>query len=101
VVTARHRPLPGPSHCERAIDHVVVIMQPEIDRNPMMKDRGPLLRDAAVQGCIETAWSDESLDCYDQSIDVSSLRPCFHKLTDVQRDDFNQRITDILKQPIP
>jgi hypothetical protein len=90
-----------PSHCERAIDHVVVIMQPEIDRNPTMKDRGPMLRDAAVEGCLATAWSEEALDCYDQTLDLTSLRPCFQKLTDAQRDDFNQRITDTLSQPVP
>ncbi len=60
-----------------------------------------MLRDAAVQGCLTTQWSDEALECYDQTVDLTSLRPCFQKLTDAQRDDFNQRISDTISQPVP
>ncbi len=96
------RPKPrGPSRCEVAIDHVVTIVQPEIDRNPMTKDKGPLLRDAAVESCLRLGWSDDTLACYDGTVDLASLRPCFQKLTDAQRDDFNQRITDVMSQPTP
>lgn len=99
-VSIRSKPR-GPSHCERAIDHVVVVMQPELDRNQMLKDRQQQLRDAAVEGCVTTGWSEDALTCYDETADVSALRPCFDKLTDDQRTDFNQRVTDAMKQPVP
>lgn len=99
-VSIRSRPR-GPSHCERAIDHVVAVMQPELDRNQMLKDRQQLLRDTAVEGCVTTGWSEEVLSCYDDAPDIPSLGPCRDQLTDAQRADLSQRLSDTMKQPVP
>lgn len=100
VAAVRVRPK-APSHCERAIDHVLVIMQPAIDSDARLRDRQQLLREAAVEGCLTTGWATEVLDCYEDVADMSAFGTCFAKLTDDQRDDFNQRMADTLKQPVP
>lgn len=98
--TVRARPR-GPTHCERAIDHVLVVMQPAIDSDARLRDRQQMLRDAAVEGCLSTGWPTEALTCYDEVVDMSGFSTCFAKLTDDQRTDFNQRMTDTMKQPVP
>ncbi len=100
VIAVRTRPK-IPSHCERAIDHVLVIMQPTIDSDARLRDRQQLLRDAAVEGCQVTGWTSEVLTCYEDVADMSAFGTCFAKLTDDQRNDFNQRMEDTLKQPVP
>jgi hypothetical protein len=100
VVSARSRTR-IPSHCERAIDHVLVIMQPTIDSDARLRERQQMLRDAAVEGCLTTGWDPEVLTCYDQVSDMSAFGACFAKLTDDQRDDFNQRMEATLRKPAP
>ena len=100
VVAIRARPK-APSHCERAIDHVLVIMQPAIDSAARWRARQQLLREPAVDGCLTTGWATEVLDCYDEVADMSAFGTCFAKLTDDQRNDFNQRMADTMKQPVP
>ena len=99
--TAGWRSRPGPSHCARAIDHVVEVIQPELDRNPMLRDRAQLLRDAAVDSCTTTTWSEDVLTCYDEAIDMAAMQPCMAMLSDDQRADLNQRMNDMMKQPVP
>lgn len=100
VVAVRSRPK-APSHCERAIDHVLAIMQPAIDSDARLRDRQQQLRDAAIDGCMTTGWATEVLTCYDDVADMSAFGNCFAKLTDDQRNDFNQRMATTLKQPVP
>ncbi len=100
AVAVRSRPKTA-SHCERAIDHVLVIMQPAIDGDARLRERQQMLRDAAVEGCLTTGWATEVLTCYDDVQDMSAFGTCFAKLTDDQRNDFNQRMTDTMKQPVP
>jgi len=78
-----------------------MVMQPELDRNATLKDRRQLLRDAAIEGCLSTGWSEEALTCYDNTVDIPSLPPCFEQLSDDQRKDFNDRMTATMKQPVP
>lgn len=98
--TVRARPK-SPTHCELAIDHVLAVMQPAIDNDARLRDRQQMLRDAAVEGCLSTGWPTEALTCYDEVVDMSGFGTCFAKLTDDQRTDFNQRMTDTMKQPVP
>ncbi len=99
-VAVRSRPKVA-SHCERAIDHVLVVMQPAIDNDVRLRERQLLLRDAAVEGCLTTGWGTETLTCYEEVVDMSGFSACFAKLSDDQRNDFNQRMADSLKQPVP
>lgn len=100
MVAVRARPKAA-SPCERAIDHVLVVMQPTIDNDARLRERQQMLRDAAVDGCLTTSWETEVLTCYEEVVDMSGFAACFAKLTDDQRNDFNQRMADTLKQPVP
>lgn len=88
----------GPSHCERAIDHVMIVMQPAID-NAGLNGKTQLLRDAALESCTVTAWTEDTMTCYDNIADTGGITTCHAMLSPDQRKDLDQRMGDAIRSP--
>src|SRR5688572_2492569 len=53
---------------------------------------------ATVESCHEMQWSEESLDCYEETATTSDMGDCYRSMTMEQGEDFEKRFTDIMQR---
>lgn len=53
------------------------------------------LLQVTIESCHETEWSEDSLDCYEETTSSSETSDCFRSMTMEQREDFERRLDEI------
>jgi hypothetical protein len=92
----RRAPLPRreDDRCARAITHVFDLAR----RDPASSGLTPAMLDdlqqAGIDGCHETRWSEDVLDCYERTTMTTQSAECFRAMTEAQREDFERRYMD-------
>lgn len=93
-----HRASP---RCASTVDHVLELAGPELDKIPSMKERLDLIRQAVLESCESQEWPEDTLACFATSGDLADLQLCQARLSTEQSTDLNERMADVLNQPLP
>ena len=86
---------PTEDRCARVITHVFALFRQDALANGISGAMLDEIEESSIESCHETAWSDESLDCYEGTALSSKSRDCYRSMTEEQREDFERRFTDI------
>lgn len=98
LASAPHRPSP---RCAPTVDHVLDLAAPELDKIPSMRERLELIRQAVLESCESQEWPEDTLACFATSGDLADLQLCQARLSTEQSSDLNERMADVLNQPLP
>ncbi len=81
--------------CARVITHVFELARRDAAGSGLTPAMLDDIQQASIEGCHETQWSDEILDCYEGTTSTSQTGECYRSMTEEQRDDFERRFMDI------
>jgi hypothetical protein len=81
--------------CARAIAHVFELARKDASGTGFTTAMLDDIQQASVEGCHETEWSDEILDCYERTTSTPQTGECYRTMTEEQREDFERRFMDI------
>jgi len=86
------------NRCARVIDHLFEQSKSEFASSGLSDAFLEEMQELAVATCQETAWSPESLDCYERTESSAEISTCFTAMTPEQQDDFKKRMTELLQR---
>ena len=89
---AQRRELDG---CAQAVNHFFEAVAQDVQNKGFSNTMAEEIQGAMIESCRETAWSVESLACYEEASSVSQAGNCFQAMTAEQRADFDKRFTEI------
>ena len=86
--------------CAQVVAHAMEVSKDELSKTakPDQMDR---IRNAAVDSCLSTRWSQELLGCFYAAKVSDDLGGCQTKMTKVQNDDMQKRMIEAIQIDLP
>jgi hypothetical protein len=81
--------------CAQAINHFFEVVAQDVQSQGFSNAMAEEIQGTMIESCRDTAWSVESLACYEEASSVSQAGNCFQAMTPEQREDFDKRFTEI------